>query len=786
MATAGAEAKRKKKAPARRVTKVAVSAAPPSYEITARYEIDGKRQERSFRVNDKRIYQEAQRWNYVLRNRARMTDFGREKMSQVALERFAEIFSDTSSSRGPAELEALVREIANAGVVELDLPGWDPLGLGYAVRVFPWELVISLLTRPYRTAGQKLTVVRRLIVPLQAAARTGAPSTLLAVASAPGKIAQDYNLVGECQLVVGVLGLKSAGKTVEENLDRKALEQRIRQSKPHVIHLAGVDPDYLQINGLLPPGTPEASSRDGFILAGTTEIYDPVDAENMARLVTAGGHRPVLVSLSACFTARRIAPSVVAEGADHVIGFQDTVTDAAAEAFFATFYRHWRDAGWPHPAQVFPQTVREVASDPSRDFSGGVVLWSRDSIFDTKPSAAKKPIEKKRASSTLAPKDALEFIVKTVDTVNYSLLHNRRSLFTDFYARKKTFGPIPDLTVEVELDAGGPSLPCRFTVALPEHEDVVPLIEQVYTPLVSPLLRRVSESLRTNLYVKIECDGRTVFETTRPITIVPVDEWRDDGVDHCWLPSFVLPRDSAVLTIVTSALRYLRAIADDPQAGFSGYQGIADDGSNAAQIVEPQVRALWAAMHNDFRLAYINPPPSYTSRAQRVRSPSQVLAGGAATCIDLALLFAACLEYIGIYPTIFLIQGHAFPGYWSTEKGWSALQTVLSEADEAALMDAPQISVSPASKDARANRAAGQKWMLAGLEHFPAVAGYVRSQQLVPFESTFVTANRSFSDALAQGRDNVQPRTFDAMIDVGLARSWRVTPLPIDDGRGGA
>src|SRR5262249_39188630 len=161
-----------------------------------------------------------------------------------------------------------------------------------------------------------------------------------AVASAPGKIAQDYNLLGECQLVAGVLGLKSAGKTVvEQNLDRHALEQRVRQSKPHVIHLAGVDPDYLQANGLLPPGASESasSSRDGFILAGTSDVYDAVDSENMARLVTAGGHSPYLVSLSACFTARRIAPSVVAEGADHVIGFQDTVTDAVAEAFFATF-----------------------------------------------------------------------------------------------------------------------------------------------------------------------------------------------------------------------------------------------------------------------------------------------------------------------------------------------------------------------------------------------------------------------------------------------------------------
>jgi hypothetical protein len=186
------------------------------------------------------------------------------------------------------------------------------------------------------------------------------------------------------------------------------------------------------------------------------------------------------------------------------------------------------------------------------------------------------------------------------------------------------------------------------------------------------------------VYLRVSCEveGKEILlcETTRPITILPVDEWRDDGKDHCWLPSFVLPRDPTVLKITTAALRYLRAIADDPQAGFSGYQGI--DGTNAVEVVDPQVRAIWSTLQHEFRLAYINPPPSYTVRAQRLRSPSQILAGGAATCIDLALLFSACLEYIGIYPVIFLIQGHAFPVYWRDEESWLGLQEVIKETDE--------------------------------------------------------------------------------------------------------
>jgi hypothetical protein len=52
-----------------------------------------------------------------------------------------------------------------------------------------------------------------------------------------------------------------------------------------------------------------------------------------------------------------------------------------------------------------------------------------------------------------------------------------------------------------------------------------------------------------------------------------VDEWVDD-TDNPWLPSFVLPRDPAVLKIISSSRRYLVGITDDSAAGFDGYQAV--------------------------------------------------------------------------------------------------------------------------------------------------------------------------------------------------------------------
>ena len=83
-------------------------------------------------------------------------------------------------------------------------------------------------------------------------------------------------------------------------------------------------------------------------------------------------------------------------------------------------------------------------------------------------------------------------------------------------------------------------------------------------------------------------------------------------------------------------------------------------------------QAIWTALVNEFRLQYINPPPAYSDRTQRLRTPGDILGSNSGTCIDLALLLASCLEYIDIYPVIVLLEGHAFAGYWRSDAAHEA------------------------------------------------------------------------------------------------------------------
>jgi hypothetical protein len=310
----------------------------------------------------------------------------------------------------------------------------------------------------------------------------------------------------------------------------------------------------------------------------------------------------------------------------------------------------------------------------------------------------------------------------------------------------------------------------------------VDLPDGIRISLASALGRAIRESIHTSLFVEVTWRGTVLYRQTHRVTLLPVDEWRYDLDNYRWLPSFVLPRDPAVLRIVDSAQRYLMALRDDATAGFDGYQAVEVQGNRRPSpedcgLVDMQVRAIWSALLYESPLSYINPPPVFTDSSQRLRTPSDCVDGKRGTCIDLALLLAACLEYVEIYPAIILLKTHAFPAYWRHDSfhrdfqvargGGGAMDKVVGGGQSAS--------------------APGQTF---GWDFQPSqyreIIGEVQAGRLVPIETTLVTGRGSFSDAIADGVQNLASRReFESMLDILLARTDRkssVTPLPIRRG----
>lgn len=379
-----------------------------------------------------------------------------------------------------------------------------------------------------------------------------------------------------------------------------------------------------------------------------------------------------------------------------------------------------------------------------------------------------RPKRRSPASSTDASTHRLIQVDLDIDDeINYSLLHNNRQLLNTLTLSKLTAEPVYDIAIQVELCVGAENYPYRYTIPV-LREVQKPLSSQVKIPLTSNLPRSLHERVHSTVYVKVTCGGRTAFEDTRRVTLIPVDEWLDDTENNPWLPSFVLPRDPAILSIINSARRYLIGIVDDPAAGFDGYQ-------EEAAGVDKQVQAIWTALVNEYRLQYINPPPAYSEQTQRLRTPTEILKSSSGTCVDLALLIASCLEYIGVFPVVVLLTGHAFVGYWRSDTAHDDLVAVTRV---------------PANLPAVGDKAARESgvayvdtygWRLTTLNHAEIMAAVIAGD-LVMLEATYLTGAYGFKDAMKEGRANLRNRSeFDSLLDIQLARTMQppVTPLPI-------
>jgi hypothetical protein len=711
-------------------------------------------------------------WNYVVRNRQRYSEESHKALRKQSQRVFESL----------GVQEDALREFAKRGLVEVRIP-YVQETVGWEARIMPWESILSLATREWRK-DQHLIVVRHLDFqgPPRAQPKTGAPGSILFVPSAPGPIAQMFSFENEYRLVSAAVSQAENGIDRLDNPTRASLSNEILSKAPALIHLSGVDSH--QAVTFLP--TLE-SKADGFLLSDESGQPDVVEATPFSQTLTAQGkHFPELVAFNCYYSGARLAAMTVAEGAHLAIGFQDIFADTLAEQFFAEFYSKWQTAGWTEPLRAFANARLSInLSRPSQQ-NGDVVLWTGKSLIpaggtsfyswlrsptpSSTPAAASGPPAVINLPSA-APLPPVQIFVepKVRSRLNYSLLHNNASLFTAFKIQKSRQDVTPEVEIRVELYVGEAAFPYRAVYTL--NDLLTDYSEEIRVPLVAGLLRGRRESIQTSLLIEVKDAQRTHFLKTERVTLLPADEWTDEAAEWQWLPSFVLPRDGAIASILTHAERYLRALADDSGAGFDGYQRLLEDGSNP-EVVDLQVRAIWAALLYETPLTYINPPPTYTQNSQRLRTPSMILEERRGTCIDLALLFTACLEYVGILPVIFLIQGHSFPAYWRRPADQANLGTFGNVKLPSSPTAEPQPNIEPVSQ--------ARPWVFVGEQAFGEIANAVNTGGLVPVETVQLTQRGAFSQALELGIKNLTtPWSFDALIDIQIARNGGVTPLPL-------
>ncbi len=216
-----------------------------------------------------------------------------------------------------------------------------------------------------------------------------------------------------------------------------------------------------------------------------------------------------------------------------------------------------------------------------------------------------------------------------------------------------------DLTVTVSLE---PELARPFTArvaAVPPGATYN--LTEVALQLRPDALANAIERQRVLLKAEVRggAAAAPLCRTEVPLELLAYNEWPGAGSLPAILAAFVLPNHPALVPVLRDAAG--RLAAGTGQHGLNGYQG--RDPRRARAIAEAVFQALGAR-----GIAYVNPPASFEEHGQKVRTPEQVLQDRLGTCLDLAVLYAACLEQVGLHPLLVLAEGHALAGFWCVEQ----------------------------------------------------------------------------------------------------------------------
>lgn len=705
----------------------------------------------------------AQEWAYDLRNRRYWANSNEAKRGRSVKAREALKEHLGLDSGGLVKL---------AEATEIEVQFTDAAGAdSTSAHSVPWEYLLSAATREERKGP--LLVTRRLGT--THGAPKGSPSRLLFIESAPGNLAGKFDFSSERDLVRRGLSFPDKAVTISVTQPADAIVRDIGQSQD-VIHFAGFDT--LQGARLAPKSAKIEAKPGGILVRGTGSSIDVIDSMEIARAFKNYKLHPHLVVFNCYNSAAKLVGDAVRGGACAAVGFQDYIDDDIAEMFLAQLHREWRQTDW-NIHQAFRNTWASIRSNKLH--GTGIVLLTSYSHVAGSQRRSLIAEDKVPVSQQIVP------VVQEREEVNYSLLHNNQPLFRKFSINRIAGSQPIEVGVLVELNVGSETYPFRYAKIIGAVSEQ--LVDDIKIPLTSEFARSLRDRVNSTIYVKITAKERerevVLFSKTLRVTLLPVDEWSDDSTSKdvhdssdrraVWLPSFVLPRDPTIRKIVDNAQKYLVALSDNPGAGFDGYQQTADND----EAVDDQVQAIWYSIVNDSRLSYINPPPSYGAKTQRLRTPSDIVEGRRGTCIDLALLFAACLEYVEIYPAIVLLRGHAFPAYWRSDTSHDEFVEKFSKEVTGA---AASFAEGPAAKTIL--ESSSVSWAFENdRQKFRGIMKCIQRNELVPIETVWLTNQSSFASAVEAGLENMgQPAEFEYLLDVMQARRhtpFNVTPLPV-------
>lgn len=252
-------------------------------------------------------------------------------------------------------------------------------------------------------------------------------------------------------------------------------------------------------------------------------------------------------------------------------------------------------------------------------------------------------------------------------------------------------------------------------------------------------LARLTEAETIQAVFVLTVGGEERTRLTLPLELLPRNHWSGAAQVPEMVSAFVQPNDPSVDRILKRASEVLHR--NGRSGAINGYADRPTGCERSPKRAWELASSIWTAI-GGLGLTYALPPASFERTGQKVRSPTQILDGGVATCLDTALLFAGCLEQAGLNTVIVFTHGHALTGVWLKK----------------------------------------EEFTTAVVDDITALRKRVKLRELVLFETTLATHRPcpSFARAAEQGADQIaeaEEDKFELAVDIRRCRMERLRPL---------
>lgn len=354
---------------------------------------------------------------------------------------------------------------------------------------------------------------------------------------------------------------------------------------------------------------------------------------------------------------------------------------------------------------------------------------------DLIPEEKNELTEEQKAELITKAKNGIELTVEAEDVITYAIQQNGGQIVRDICLKNTTEEDIDNLKIRITSDTDLIQVFELEVQKLRPNEELHLKEKELKIKINGDYLASLTERITCSLRFCVLLDENELVSDQKDIVALAFDQWPGLKYTPELLAAFSMPNHPVVISLIQLAAKYLEKWTKDPS--LAGYQY--DDPNRVKQMAA----AAYAAIQQK-NITYANPPSSFEIFGQRIRLADAVLEQHLGTCLDMTLLYVACLEAMGLNPVMVMMHGHIFAGVWLVDDSFS--DTIMDDPSQL------------------------EKRMAAGIN------------ELIVVECTAMNAGHTcdFDKAIKLAEGSVSDYgNFEFVIDVTRARSMGIRPLPV-------